>query len=159
MKIEEFLKFDTAKLHRELTNILLIATEESNYHYCYCSQKNNSSKCALCRLCSFLNVRIDRSGFIDGLPPKKFLQKFYNDRVKLVKFLNLILPFFKEMYSKDERSLEFFDKDYEWSLRNYQEGTYSTMTLDEIIDSDKQFVKNNPKLFEVEFIKRHPTCY
>ena len=31
MKIEEFLKFDTAKLHRELTNILLIATEESNY--------------------------------------------------------------------------------------------------------------------------------
>ena len=63
------------------------------------------------------------------------------------------------MYSKDERSLEFFDKDYEWSLRNYQEGTYLTMTLDEIIDSDKQFVKNNPKLFDVEFIKQHPTCY
>ena len=63
------------------------------------------------------------------------------------------------MYSKDERSLEFFGKDYEWSLRNYQEGTYSTITLDEIIDSDKQFVKNNPKLFDVEFIKRHPTCY
>ena len=94
MKIEEFLKFDTAKLHRELTNILLIATEESNYHYCYCSQKNNSSKCALCRLCSFLNVRIDRTGFINGLAPKKFLQKFYNDRVKLLKFLNLILLFF-----------------------------------------------------------------
>ena len=64
--------------------------------------------------------------------------------------------FFKEMSSKDELSLEFFNKDYEWSLRNYQEGTYSTMTLDEIIDSDKQFVK---KLFDVEFIKRHPTCY
>ena len=63
------------------------------------------------------------------------------------------------MYSKDERSLEFFDKDYEWSLRNYQEGAYSTMTLDEITDSDKQFVKNNPKLFDVEFIKRYPTCY
>ena len=47
----------------------------------------------------------------------------------------------------------------EWSLRNYQEGTYLTMTLDEIIDSDKQIVKNNPKLFDVEFIKRHPTCY
>ena len=121
MKIEEFLKFDTAKLHRELTNILLIATEESNYHYCYCSRKNNSSKCTLCRLCSFLYIRTDRSGFIE---------KFYHDIVKLVKFLNLILPFFKEMYSKDERSLEFFDKEYEWSLRNYQEGTYSTMTLD-----------------------------
>ena len=45
------------------------------------------------------------------------------------------------MYSKDERSLEFFDKEYEWSLRNYQEGTNSTMTLDKIISSDQQFVK------------------
>ena len=58
-----------------LINILLIATEESNYHYCYCSQKNNSSKCALCRLCSFLYIRTDRSGFIEGIPPKKFLAK------------------------------------------------------------------------------------
>ena len=82
MKIEEFLKFDTAKLHREFTNILLIATEESNYHYCYCSQKNNSLKCAWCRLCSFLYIRTDRSGFIENLPPKKFFQKFYNDRVQ-----------------------------------------------------------------------------
>ena len=58
-----------------LINILLIATEESNYHYCYCSQKNNSPKCALCRLCSFLYIRTDRRGFIEGLPPKKFLAK------------------------------------------------------------------------------------
>ena len=75
MKIEEFLKFDTAKLHRELTNILLIATEESNYHYCYCRQTN---KCSLCQLCSFLFATKDQK--IDGLPTKKFLQKIYNDR-------------------------------------------------------------------------------
>ena len=151
MKIEEFLKFDTAKLHRELTNILLIATEESNYHYCYCRQTN---KCALCQLCSFL-----KDQKIDGLPPKKFLQKFYNDRVKLEKFLNIISPFFKKMYSEDECSVEFFDKEYVWSLRNYQEETYSTMTLDEIIDSDKIFVRNNLKLFDSEFIKRPPHCF
>ena len=89
MKIEELLKFDTAKLHRELTNILLIATEESNYHYCYCRQTN---KCALCQLCSFLYTIKDQK--IDALPPKKFLQKICNDRVKLEKFLNIILPFF-----------------------------------------------------------------
>ena len=63
------------------------------------------------------------------------------------------------MYSKDEHSLEFFDKEYELLLRNYQEGTYSTMTLDEIINSHKQFVKNNPNLFDVEFIKQHPNYY
>ena len=44
-------------------------------------------------------------------------------------------------------------------LRNYQEGTYSTMTLDEIIGSDKIFVRNNLKLFDPEFIKRHPHCF
>ena len=96
---------------------------------------------------------------IDGLPPKKFLQKFYNDRAKLEKFLNIISPFFEKIYSEDERSVEFFDKEYVWSLRNYKEGTYSTMTLDEIIDSDKIFVHNNPKLFDPEFIKRHPHCF
>ena len=115
-------------MHRELTNIFLIATKESNCHYCYCRQTN---KCILCQLCSFLYAAKDQQ--IDGLPPKKFLQKFYNDRVKLEK--------------------------YTWSLRNYQEGTYSTMTLDEIIDSDKIFVRNNPKLFDPEFIKRHPNCF
>ena len=107
MKLEEFLKFDTAKLHRELTNILLIATEESNYHYCYCRQTN---KCVLCQLCSFLYAAKDQQ--IYGLPPKKFLQKFYNDRVKLEKFLNIISPFFEKMYSEDEHSVEFFDKEY-----------------------------------------------
>ena len=117
MKIEDFLKFETAKLHRELTNILLIATEESNYHYCYCRQTN---KCALCQLCSFLYASKEQK--IDCLTPENFLQTFYNDRMKLEKFLNIISPFFKKTYSEDESSVEFFDKEYVWSLRNYQEG-------------------------------------
>ena len=157
MKIEEFLKLqqNTAKLHRKLTNILLIATEESNYHYCYCRQTN---KYSLCQLCSFLFATKDQK--IDGLPPKTFSQKIYNNRVKLEKFLNIISTFFKKMYSEEERSVEFFDKEYASSLRNYQEGmTYSRMTLDEIIDSDKIFVRHNPKLFDSEFIKRHPRCF
>ena len=105
----------------------------------------------MCQLCSFLYRIKDQK--IDGLPQKKFLQKFYNDRVKLEKFLNIILPFFKKVYSEDESAVELFDKEYTWSLRNYQQGTYSTMTLDKIIDSDKIFARNNPKLFDLEFIK------
>ena len=30
------------------------------------------------------------------------------------------------------------------------------MTLTEIIDSDKEFVRNNPKLFDKDFLKDHP---
>ena len=105
MKIEEFLKFSTAKLHRELTNILLIATEESNYHYCYCRQTN---KCSLCQLCSFLFATKDKK--IDGLPPKKFLQKICNDRVKLEKFLDIISTFLKKCILKMNVRLNFLTR-------------------------------------------------
>ena len=34
---KDFLKFEsTSELHKELTNILLLATEDSNFFYCYC---------------------------------------------------------------------------------------------------------------------------
>ena len=56
----------------------------------------------------------------------------------------------------DKRSLEFFNKIYEWVLKDYSTATYHTFTLTEIIDSDKEFVKNNPKLFDKEFLKNHP---
>ena len=62
----------------------------------------------MCWLCSFLNVRIDRSGFIDGLAAKKFLQKFYNDRVKLVKFLKFdFAVFLKKCFQKINVRLNF----------------------------------------------------
>ena len=43
------------------------------------------------------------------------------------------------------------------SCKNY-DGTYSTSTLTEIIDNDKEFVKNNSKFFDKEFFKNHPEC-
>ena len=82
MKIEEFLKFDTVKLHRELTNILLIATEEPNYHYCYCRQTN---KCALCQLCSFLYA--SKKQKIDGFHKKNFYRNFITLEGSLRNFL------------------------------------------------------------------------
>ena len=66
MKREEFLKFDKAKLHRELTNILLIATEESNYQivnyvHFYMHQKNK--KLMVCHQKNFYRnfITLERS--------------------------------------------------------------------------------------------------
>ena len=56
----------------------------------------------------------------------------------------------------DKRSLDFFNKEYEWVCKNWGDSTYWTMTLTEIIDSDKEFVRNNPKLFDKDFLKDHP---
>ena len=56
----------------------------------------------------------------------------------------------------DKRSLDFFNKEYEWVLKDYSAATYHTLTLTEIIDSDKEFAKNNSKLFDKDFLKDHP---
>ena len=148
---KDFLKFEsTSELHKELTNILLLATEDSNFFYCYCVK---DSECDFCALCHFLS---DDNNLMDGLPSRKFLQLNYTNRDKLDKFTNKIFPFFERMDQFDKRWLDFFNKEYEWCLKDYSTATYHTMTLTEIIESDKEFVKHNPHLFDRDFLKRHP---
>ena len=57
---ENFMKFNLIDdLHRELTNVLLISLNSSNYFYCYCQ---NGKKCDLCDLVHFfiLKRKFDR---------------------------------------------------------------------------------------------------
>ena len=141
----------TSELHKELTNILFLATEDSNFFYCYCEK--NERKCGLCDLSHYL---FDDNNLMEGLPPKKFLQLNYDKKEKLEDFADKLFPFFERMEYYDKRLLDFFNKEYEWVCKNWGDGTYWTMTLTEIIDSDKEFVKNNPKLLDKDFLKDHP---
>ena len=127
-----------------------MATEDSNFFYCYCVKY---SECDLCALCHFLS---DDNNLMDGLPSRKFLQLNYLNRDKLDKFTNKIFRFFERMDQFGKRSLDFFNKGYEWCLKDYSTATYNTMTLTEKIESDKEFVKHNPHLFDRDFLKRHP---
>ena len=149
-----FLKFESiSELHKELTNILLIATGESNYFYCYCNERR---KCDLCDLCSYL---FGNENLMEGLPPKKFLQLNYAKGEKLEDSVDWIFPFFVRMEYFNKRSVDFFNKEYVWSCKSCSEGTYSTLTLTEIIDNDKEFVKNNSKFFDKEFLKKSSRVY
>ena len=150
----DFIRYNsTSELHKELTNILLLATEDSNFFYCYCDKFSETrSKCDLCALCEFL---FDDDNLMDGLPPKKFLQLNYDNRVKLEEFASKISPFFKRIERNDRRALEFFDKEYVWTLKDYSSATYYSMTLTEIIENDKDLVKNNPQLFDIDFLKKN----
>ena len=65
-------------------------------------------------------------------------------------------PIFERMEHYNKRSFDFFNKEYEWVLKGYSTATYHTLTLTEIIDCDKEFVKKSPKLFDKEFLKDHP---
>ena len=60
---------------------------------------------------------------------REFLQRNMDDGKKLEQFVDLILPFFKKMSLLNPQSLQFFNQEYSCSRRNYQEGTFSSMTL------------------------------
>ena len=92
---------------------------------------------------------------MDGLSPKKFIQLNYNNRLKLEEFSNKILSFFKRIQLNDARALKFFHKEYERSLKDYSDGKTFAITLDEIIESDIDLVKNNPQLFDKDFLKKN----
>ena len=152
--MDKFIKYNSkSELHRELTNILLLATEDSNDFYCFCDKiLEMKSKCDLCSLCEYL---FDENNLMDGLSPKKFLQLNYNNRLKLEEFSDKILPFFKRMQLNDAHALESFHKEYSWSLKDYSEGKTHEMSLDEIIESDIDLVKKNQKLFDKDFLKNN----
>ena len=89
---KDFLKFEsTSEFYKELTNILLLTTEDSNFFYCYCVKAGR--KCDLCDLCHFLS---DDDNLMEGLPPNKFLQLNYANREKLDDFADKVFHFLKE---------------------------------------------------------------
>ena len=75
----------TAELHRELTNILLLATEESNFNYCYCDKFTDKiTKCGLCSLSNFL---FHNNNLMDSLPPNKFYNYIMTTEVNWMSLL------------------------------------------------------------------------
>ena len=130
---ENFLKFDSIeKLHRELTNIMLISSESSNYFYCYCKNDGNNVICIIwfAFLCSTTIL-------IDGLPPAKFLKLYHSSREKLESCRDRIFPYFQKIERNCKFALDFFNKEY----------------------FNKEFFKNNLHLFDRNFLKRHPEHY
>ena len=74
---------------------------------------------------------------------REFLLRNWQNEQKLGEFVDLIWPFFQKMTSPNKRSLQFFNDEYRWSMRNYQEGTTSSLTMKEIIESNIELVKLN----------------
>ena len=130
-----FAKYHTGKsLYRELMNILLLCTHESNYYYCYC-HKEKKPKCTLCKFCEyFCDVKIE------NISIKNFLNTNYNKKDQLNKIVNLIKPFFEKVKFENESSLGFFNKEYYWYSKDISTGTISYVTLDQIID--EEIIKN-----------------
>ena len=123
----------TTELHRELTNILLLSIEENSYFYCYCGEENG--ECGICSLAIFL-VDVNHENKIEGLSPRKFLAKNHNNREKLELFASKIVCFFDKMEKESKISLEFFKREYSWSLKVYSTGETLSVDLDDSIDNE-----------------------
>ena len=138
----------TSELHKGLTNILLLCIEDASTYdwYCYCGEEFGD--CDLYNLIVFLYDPEDKCK-MDGVSPKKFLQYNYNNRSKLEKFSMKILPFFDAMKKNHPKSLEFFEREYWWTSRDYSSGEFSLLTLKEVIESEIEFVERNPHEYNV----------
>ena len=138
--MDKYIKYDsTSELHRELTNIVLLCLEDINsFFYCYCGEEFD---CRLCDLIMFF-ANVDDENLIDGLSPRKFLAKNYNNRGKLEEFSLKILPFFQKMEMNHYPSLDFFKKRYHWSSRDRVHGTTHSLTLEEVIENEILDEKN-----------------
>ena len=86
-------------------------------------------------LCSF-SSKLFEPQLID-MSAREFLQKNYDNKLKLRQFAERIQPFFKKMFFYKRDSLEFFNQDYRWSHQDYQNATHLEMSMQEIIDNDR----------------------
>ena len=129
----------TSELHRELTNILLISVEDSGNFYCYCGEEFGT--CGICGLAYFL-LDPNHENKIEGQSPRTFLAKNYNNREKL-EFLASKMAFYYDKIEKDNKeSLEFYQKEYSWSLKVYSTGETLNVDLDESIENEILHAEN-----------------
>ena len=133
MEDSVFYKYHTARsLYKELTNIFLLCTNESNYYYCYC-YTNGVVICSLYELCQYF-----KDCKINNLPFDKFLQLNYNKKYKLEQLVSLISPFFTRIKSEKKDALHFFSKEYYYYSTDISTGDIKFLSLDQIIEKTKQ---------------------
>ena len=140
--MDKYITYDTAsQLHRELTNIVLLCCEDSHsLYYCYCGEEFGT--CGLCALTEFLMDPHEEHS-MDGLTPRKFLAKNYNKRQRLEEFALKILPFFEKMDKDYDPSLDYFRKDYSWSMREKSTGKTLHIDLDEAVENEILSAQND----------------
>ena len=123
----------TSELHRELTNILLLSIEETGNFYCYCGEEFGT--CGICAL-AFFFTDPNHEHRIDGHSPRKFLAKNYNNREKLDFFASKVVSFFDKIERENKFALEFFWREYSWSLKVYSTGETLSIDLNQSIENE-----------------------
>lgn len=123
----------TSEFHKELTNILLLVTDNDVNFYCYCGEEFGT--CGLCALAFYL-VDPNHENQIENQSPRNFLAKNYNKSEKLELFASKIVVFFDKIKKDNEGTLDFFKREYSWSLRVFSTGETLSVNLDDAVNNE-----------------------
>lgn len=128
---KDFIKYENVKqLFKELYNVCKLF-EDGNFYYCYCH--NLRAKTIKCNLCKF-------SEFFDIKSVERYLITYRNDEEKLLKVVDEYWVFIRKIKVEDSSALDFFNKEYVWTFRDYRQGIDIRSTLDEIIENNEEII-------------------
>ena len=68
---------------------------------------------------------------------------YRNDEEKLLKTVDEYWVFICNIKKEDATALDFFNKEYMWTFRDYRQGIDIRTTLNEIIEDNEDLIKRN----------------
>ena len=74
---------------------------------------------------------------------EKFLITNRNNEEKLQQVVDIYWNFIQEIKKEDQSALDFFNKEYVWTFRDYRQGVDIRSTLDEIIEHNEELITSN----------------
>ena len=132
---QDFIKFNNVReLFRELYNICLLFKETEQWYYCNCQKlRPNRIKCTLCKF----------DDAFDDKSYERFLITHRNNPEKLQKIVDIYWNFIQQIKKEDQSALDFFNKEYVWTFRDYRQHIDLRSTLDEIIEHNEELISSN----------------
>ena len=132
---QEFIKYSNAgELFKELYNVCMLFKNTDHWYYCNCRNlRANKIKCTLCKF--------DDS--FDDKSKEKFMIKNRKDVEQLQEIVDIYWSYVKKIQLEDASALNFFDKEYVWTFRDYRQGIDSRYELDQIIESNEEIINEH----------------
>ena len=132
---QEFITFSNAReLFKQLYNVCMLFKNTDHWYYCNCRNlRSGKVKCTLCRF----------EDSFDDKSKEKYMINYRHDVEKLQKIVDIYWSFVQQLQKEDPSALDFFNKEYVWTFRDYKNGTESRCDLDQIIDSNEEIITSS----------------
>ena len=131
----EFIKFNNSReLFKELYNVCMLFKNTDHWYYCNCRNLiSGKIKCAL--------SKFDDS--FDYKSQEKYMINYRHDTEKLQKVVDIYWSFVQQVQKEDPSALDFFNKEYVWTYRDYKNHIDMRCELDQIIDSNEEIINSS----------------